>query len=234
MKPIVRFFRRTLPVSLTLIFPLLISPSLAQITQGDPVMERFDIDSFNHHQSGGNWLRELPDGTKIFQWENSGYGYQVEITPPHSAYTNVKLFSYDGRLIWTTQRFFGIHFGSSKEYNSNGSVIRELDKDTGFAFSVDDLIRKMQTDYKVDITDTRQAFKVIRGIDNFAGQKTPFYGVYVYDFSQDDGRGTTQTLAYLFHGSTGKLLYTIPADIEGCPSIVLEYTRFVEQRQTGK
>lgn len=218
---------------LSFIFTLVLCctpPSIAQSAQEDIAMERFDIETFNHNKDGYSWIYTSPDGTKIWQREDFGNGYQVEITPPHSNYTTIKLFNYEGNLIHVWLQFHSFIVGVSKEYDGRGNVIKEYDQDKGFAFSIDDLIQKMQDEYGVDITDTRQTFTVYRG--GGEGEEAPFYGLYVYDFSQ--GKNTTRTIAYLFDGNTGKLLYTIPADIEGSPSIMMEYRKMLEQNKLSQ
>ena len=191
--------------------------------------EKFDIEAFNRNKSGYSWFHTLQDGKKVWEREIHGKGYHIETTVPNSAYTDIKVFNYDGNLIANFLNFYNITIGVSKEYDGKGNVTKQHNQDNGFAFSVDDLIKKMRDEFKVDITNTRQVLHVSRGIDTFSEQGIPFYGLYVYDFSH--GERTTQTIVYLFHGGTGELLSTVPGDIEGRPSIMTVYEEWLARKK---
>ena len=208
-----------------LVVCLALSSSLLSHAQEDTKMEQFDIETFNRNKDKYIWLQTLPDGTEIIQRESHGDGYLVETTPPHSACTNIKLFNYEGKLSGTAQRFFSMHVGVIKEYDDQGNIIKKHDQDKEFTFSVDDLAKKMQDEYGVNIKDTRQVFSVARGPIIIVGQEVPVYDLYVYDHAAN------RTTAYLVHGSTGELLHTMPAGLEGSPSIMRTYEKLTEQNK---
>lgn len=195
---------------------------MAQKVQENVNMEQFDIERFNQNKDGYTWSYTLSNGIKIRELESHGDGYRVETVLPNSAYTRRKLFNYDGYLIAENLQFFNFFIGAAKTYDGKGHLIKEQNQDEGFDFSLDQLIKKMADDYGIDITDTRQTFRVNRWIDELDGKPFPVYDVYVYRF-KDKHTGTTQTTAYLFDGTTGKLLHSIISGLEGYPDVWSSY-----------
>ena len=118
---------------------------------------------------------------EIEQRYSPGTGYIVDRTPLHSGLTYRKGFNEQGNLIAVGQLFYSFPVGISKEYDSEGKLFRERNFDEGFAFSVEDLAAKMLADYKVDILNSDNIYKLNRGQN--IDPPFSFYQVYCYDLA---------------------------------------------------
>ena len=189
-------------VAMSALALFLVSSSFAQ----EATMERFDIEAFNHHKSGFTWIYTLPDGTKIEQRYSPGTGYIVDKTPLHSGLTYRKGFNEQGNLIAVGQLFYSFPVGISKEYDSEGKLFRERNFDEGFAFSVEDLAAKMLADYKIDIMNADNVYRLARGIYS----TDPLVSYYLVDCYDHTSPAPDQAvIAFLVNGTTGEVLHIL-------------------------
>ena len=168
-------------------------------------MEKFNIELFNRNKDGNNWVYTLSDGTKIRQFEIAGTGYIEDRTPLQSAYTYRTLYDLQGRVITTVKEFYSFFTGVEKHYDGHGNLIKEVSRDEGFAFSVEDLAAKMLADYKVDILNSDNIYKLNRGQN--IDPPFSFYQVYCYDLASP--APDQAVIAFLVNGTTGEVLHIL-------------------------
>ena len=201
-------------------------PGMAQETDA---MERFDIEAFKRDLIKHNGVLFLPDGTMIHQFGTSRDGYIEDRTPPQSAYTYRKVFDTQGRLIATTQEFYSFFTGITKHYDGHGNLIKEEvnDRDQYFSFSIEDLAAKMLADYKIDIMNADNVYKLNRG-QNF---DPPFYFYQVYFYDLTSPAPDQALIALLVDGTTGEVLHTLQAHIMEPTSV---FNAYLEKMATTK
>ena len=181
-------------------------------------MEKFNIEAFNRNKDGNNWVYTLPDGTKIRQFGVAGTGFIEDKTPLQSAYTYRTLYNLQGYVIATGQQFYSFFTGIEKRYDGHGNLIEEKNRDEGFAFSVEDLAAKMLADYKIDILNSDNVYRLARGIQNV----DPLVSSYIVDcYDLASPQPQQAVISFLVDGTTGEVLHTIHTNTKE-PASVLE------------
>ena len=132
---------------------------------------------------------EVTDYIENRKFSNSGYEFYSE-------------YDASGKLVKTLVSFYGMETGFMCFYNLLGEIIKKEDLDIHYKFSIDGLIDKMKAEYKVDITDTRICFNVVRGIYE-KHNDIPLYSVYLYGVPV-----RSQLICYVIDGNTEKTLFT--------------------------
>jgi len=185
-------------------------------------MERFDIETFKRNLIEHNGVFLLPDGTKIHQFEASRGGYIEDRTPPQSAYTYRKLYNPQGYVITTTQKFYSFFTGVSKYYDGHGNLIKEEvnDRDQYFPFSIEALAAKMLADYKIDILNSDNIYRLARGIHG-VDPLFPYYAVDCYDLASP--APSQAIISFLVDGTTGEVLHILHTNTKEPVSVLEAY-----------
>jgi hypothetical protein len=109
---------------------------------------------------------ELKGDTLITVIENYGRYTQI-IRNVNSNFKNIKIYNKNlllkreagcfGEAIETINwPVTGLEIGISKEYDENGNLIKEINHDKNYPFSIDMLIEKMKNDYDIDLSVRNQ------------------------------------------------------------------------------
>ena len=86
---------------------------------------------------------------------------KADITNPKK-----KFYMYDKRtknLLLAGQTFYSMEIGKWNYYDKLGKSIKELDMDESFPFSIENLIKKLKTEYNIDLLDVSKKIIVSRG-----------------------------------------------------------------------
>src|SRR5579859_5259401 len=105
-------------------------------------MEKFDITAFNTHQSGGEYLRTLDDGTVISQFGDSA-GYFEKSFPSKGWFYGYKEFYGDGELKLEGELFKKGEFqaGTWKEFDERGRQQKETNYDAQYKMDIDAIFK---------------------------------------------------------------------------------------------
>ncbi|HEX8575518.1 MAG TPA: hypothetical protein VF677_04410 [Flavobacterium sp.] len=125
-------------------------------SQNNKAMEKFDIESFKKNKiSEQNSSNEYykKDGTRFTASENGLGGYNVFEYPPEpnlyyiykSFHKNLFLKSREKRFIRT-----GFRVGIGYEYDENGNIIKTIDYDKPFTYTLDNILKYCK-DNKIDV-----------------------------------------------------------------------------------
>ncbi|QYS92304.1 hypothetical protein JJC04_07345 [Flavobacterium covae] len=106
--------------------------------------------------------------------------------------------------------------GTNKVYDENGKLIKETNRDLPYNFSIQDLINKMQKEYKIDILDIKQTKSVFRYVEK-EKVKLPLYEVWCYNQKND-----LKLICYIINGTTGETIYVGERFIEGKQGSLLD------------
>lgn len=181
--------------------------TLEEFNQPDVFMQsmtRLDVNAFKKHQSF-EWSFIAPDGRHIRQL-HSGDGYQEVISRPDSPYEFLNTYDANGHLSGKAVRFYGNFVGEALDFSPQGNIIKRINFDGPFKFTIDQLHAMMLKDYHVNIMETTRTDAlgkvrlVLRSV--YPPENRPYYEIFVISPTYS-GDLTT----YLVDGVTGQMLY---------------------------
>lgn len=73
--------------------------------------------------------------------------------------------------------FLKMPIGKHIFYDENGMIVREVDFDEGFVLSIDELIKKMKDEFKIDLNQDIKGLRISRDISK--EEKIPVYDIFV-------------------------------------------------------
>ncbi len=104
-------------------------------------MKTFDIETFNKNKIQTEYNFITKDSTVIEQYESSGE-YREIIKLKNSYFHTFKKYYSNGKLKSTVERFPNNFLaGVMKEYDQQGTLIKETDYDKPFKFTFDDILK---------------------------------------------------------------------------------------------
>lgn len=125
-------------------------------------MERFDIANFKKKAIKGENVYITGDTIKVRQWQLSKDVFVQETSVINSTEMLYQEFYSDsGFLKLSGKTFHGFPIGIWKEFANNGALTKEIDKDKGYEFSINDLDKKMKA-LKVNIRFEQTGVTVMR------------------------------------------------------------------------
>ncbi len=136
--------------------------TINETTQKDSTMDIFDKERFNAGQIEGEFTFVLDDSTEVRQWVSAPTHYVEQQMKPNSPYTSYKEYHYGSGFLKISGRlFYDFPTGNWLEYDDRGSRIAETNHDARYAFSLQDLDKKMQT-LNVNIMLKQNGVEVLR------------------------------------------------------------------------
>ncbi|MFV0329226.1 MAG: hypothetical protein ACK5KL_05260 [Dysgonomonas sp.] len=123
-------------------------------------MERFNIGEFDDNRHYNDYSFITPEGVTVFQCKvEDGY---IEEWQYSNGYINIKYFYPDGALKIKGYRFHNLDCGVWKYYDEQGNVIKDVNWNASFKFSVEDLINMMKRSEDIDLLDGKSLFSIER------------------------------------------------------------------------
>lgn len=128
-------------------------------------MKKFDLRAFNQHKKNSaiycryTKINDNGDTVETYLVANKD-SYQETIT-----YINtpiIKRYMYDKYTLNRTKEivsFYDCVIGFRREYDEEGILIKEINNDTLYEFSWQDLVQKMKTEYDIDLMDKLDQIK---------------------------------------------------------------------------
>ncbi len=104
----------------------------------------------------------LKDGTTIMQYDaDNVYVEQIQkLNSPFILYNNY--YKKIGKLKSTSKEFSGCTIGFSDEYNENGKLVKQINFDQNYSFSIYDLAIKLKKEFNINIMQSSQNWTVYR------------------------------------------------------------------------
>lgn len=177
-------------------------------------IKRFDLETFWKHQVGETYEFVNRDGMIVEQRhsisEANGETYIDERRYPNSPYKYSCVYYPDGMIMVSLTQFYSVYIGKDYYYDTTGNLVKEVDNDAPYKFSIDDLILKMKQEYNIDMEHVGK----VRSLDRFAADNSVFYEVSI------KVEGYTVLLnVYLINGTNGKTLYITERETEWEPGM---------------
>lgn len=138
-------------------------------------VEKFDIKKLIHFKTENKVEDTLSDGSIVKYFEDSKE-IQETVTEPNSVYINVKQYFKETLLLKREEHFFyEMPIGVMKVYDVSGNLISEVNYETIFKFSLDDIHELLLKKYSINIFKDKN-FGILR---HFYGTPIPYYEVHI-------------------------------------------------------
>lgn len=160
----------------------------------------FDIRLFEQQRNGSEYQFLRQDGFWVRQIDG-GDQYKEEVSKLNNPYQYNFIYNKKGVLILKSTDFYGMKVGELIYYNDQQQVVKTINYDLPYPFSIENLVKMMVNRFSVDILDSRQVSRVTRFIDEKNLHK-PLYAIYVFN---KDNRVWLDS--YLIDGNNGDLLF---------------------------
>jgi len=157
-------------------------------------IKKFNIDSFKKNKQLKIHTHSLADGTKIY----ADTEYYENLSKSRSPY---RIFNeyYSNLVLKSTEKtFYDIRYGKYYEYDENGKLIKEIDEDLPYKFTIEDLVHKMLMDFKIDLRIVKSGVRIRRYVHR--DTKLPKYEI------NQHLSGTSKYRIITLDGKTGKVL----------------------------
>ena len=172
--------------------------------------EYFDINKYKDWEIDTKYSptgkdKYLKKGEERISIEYFNDAVQIELNNINSPYYKFKKFSLKtNRLLLTGTEFYKINIGIWENYDETGQLIKKIDYDKPYKFSIEDLIKKMKNEYDIDLLDVERVSYVSR-YEEKKDVNLPLYEV-CYKYSS---LNNNKVEYYLINGTTGETLFTI-------------------------
>ena len=122
---------------------------------------RLDLSKYDTSLSYDN-LKYVSNDTTFELYNNTDsfkeiVNVQGQIITKNSVYDKQTM-----RLISEHNLFFNCLVGVSNFYNKRGKLIKQIDQDKNYPFSIYKIIEKLQSDYKIDVWAEKQKLSILR------------------------------------------------------------------------
>ena len=171
--------------------------------------QKFDLENYNKLVKKNTRIDVDKHGNKV---ENQPLGngeYRQFITILDTPYLVEKRYDANGSLYSFSRHIHDMEFGKSKSYDKKTGTLTIYDMDKDYKFSLCDLIKKMASEYSINIEDKHTLYKLSRTIDEEKSNR-PIYLVVVhvnpnpnipiFEFKVD---GTTGEILKIGYGDYG-------------------------------
>jgi len=126
----------------------------------------------------------------------------VKMSNTQNNYTIYKNYFLNKVLNYSLLEFYSSAIGKKRIYDEKGKLVKEVDNDAPYKFSIDQLIKKIKKDYDVDIEKKTKTVHVRRWL-SFELNHKPLYCVS-YDLKDESQKWKF----VLVDGNTGETLFT--------------------------
>jgi hypothetical protein len=167
----------------------------------EDTMEYFNIDKYKDWEIDSDFSSS--DDHKFLKKRNERVeinflsdGIQVRLRNFNSPYEKIKGYSNSTKfLVAEGLDFYGSPIDKTIQYNEKHQIVKEIDYETPYKFTIEDLIEKIKKEYKVDLGDKSEGS---------AAGRTSKDGVFYYEVFLRHKTGEQKMEYLLIDGTTGK------------------------------
>ncbi len=183
-----------------LIITLITSCKAQNNNKKQNTMKTFDIETFNKNKNDLNSYTFVTKDSAVVKQRKMQFDYYEIIKPKNSYFQTRNRYYSNGNLKSTVQDFPNDFLaGVMKEYDQQGTLIKETDYDKPYTFTFDNLLKFIK---KRGIDMNGDYFMITRGIDD----GIPYWGI---DWEKEDKSGLKHVG---INGITGKIVQEIDVD----------------------
>lgn len=167
-------------------------------------METLNNKSFDEIQINGEAKFTLPNGNSVRQ-SIFRDAYIEDIKIKGTPFSIQNIYSKPGGAIQSSlEVFYRVPIGIKKLYDGNGNVIKEIDFDKPFQFSIDDLALKIKNEFNLDIMKDNNYVNVFRTLLIRDSIPLTYTVAFPVDLSLDSPYGDKRILE--IDGNTGAII----------------------------
>jgi len=164
---------------------------------------KFDIAYFTKYRIQNTARDTLRNGTIVIL--SDGEYYSEEIKKRNSLYSvNYQFYKKNYNIRSSRTSFYDATTGIYKEYDENGQIVKSIDYNSFYKFSIKDLIILFKDKYKIDLMNSKDVVYVVSG-DRFNPEYTqiPEYTILI--------RGKSPKFRQIkINGINGKIILDLP------------------------
>lgn len=197
-------------------------------------MQYFNIELYKDWEIDPRWPQR--EDRKFLKKENerlslSFYKDKIHVERSSILNTYTKTTVYDKKtsvLRISLMEFYQFSIGIHKTYDEKGLLIKEVDNDKPYIFTLQRLIEKIKNEHSVDLEDRTQKSIVSRHVNKELGK--PIYEVYIRSKEYPD----TERDYFLIDGITGETLFksSYPTRSAKPKTPVYEYINALKEKTT--
>ena len=157
-------------------------------------MKTFDMERFNRNAINNVYEFHWKDDLYVTQRKLKDY-YLEHIIKKDTPLKKNKAYYFSGSIKFEANLYYDCLIGITKYYDESGKLIKEVDEDAPYKFSLEDVIKKVKTEYNIDLTKPRPRMNMSRA--------THYGASFGYE---EGGDPRSREMIYL-DGNTGKVYY---------------------------
>lgn len=137
-------------------------------------------------------------------------GYYEYRNYPSSPYRYYNEYNTSRNIVQSSTTFYRVRIGMWKYYDSSGNIIREVNQDAEFLFTVTMFIDKMEKEYDIDFLNKSE-----KSVSRYPLSKLEYLGIPTYKVDCEVVTSVERYRnGYLIDDNTGKTLYTRKRPLE--------------------
>ena len=157
-------------------------------------IEKFNIEKLYQFKAKNKVADTLADGSIVIYFDNAEI-IQETIKMPNSVYKSNRQYFKDNLSLKKEELYFyDMPVGTTREYDPSGKLIMEVDYDSIFKYSLNDLSKNTLQNYSIDLFRDKH-FGIMRHIEDL---QNPYYELLIYS------GGLIRVL--IINGITGKII----------------------------
>jgi len=183
----------------------------------------WDIDTYYFQSENDKFLKKGNDRVRIICYDKTIQVEKNNITTPYKHY-----YLYDSKsklLKIYGKNFILLEIGKWSYYDENGKLLKEIDKDQPYKFSISDIIEKFKIEYGLDLEDSKTIFSFYRYVEK------EYLNIPIYEVGINKDANSSVIENYLIDGNNGKTLYSIKIAEGEIKSVLNEYVKQVKREE---
>ncbi|MDI9312479.1 MAG: hypothetical protein QM535_19875 [Limnohabitans sp.] len=179
-------------------------------------MKKFDVNQYIDLPTDDITGMQIQKNGDMIQYFPNNNGYILKIKKQNKPSTQTFVYNDKLNLVAEGNDFYNFPINSIKEYDETGKLIKETNLDLPYKFSIEDLGKKMKTQYDVDIYDVKQ----IHSMNRYEEKK--HLNIPLYEIWNNHKTNPLKFTCYIINGSTGETLYIGERFVEGKQGSLLD------------
>lgn len=169
------------------------------------------------------FLKKMDERVKILDFNDK---IKIERLNVNNPITNFYFyFKSNNSLQLKGQTFYTIEYDIWKYYDETGKLIKEIDFNKPYKFSISDLINKFNKEHNLDLENPKTVFSLKRYVEK------EYLNIPIYEVGINKDSYSNVVEYYLVDGNNGKTLYSIEIAEGEIKSALNEYIKQIKKKE---